>query len=144
MWIKVSCGMNSSSPISPNLSSVFGNIISSYTQADALEDGFLVDVSTSAQEAGICHPVLVTRGVWDAYVKVPPAVEEQDEQGRLWDIVWMLRNSLMQPHADSWTFIVYIRNDQTRPVPVFFMAKCDPRSINDSRPCITIFLPNED
>ena len=35
-------------------------VISSYTRAEAIEDGVLVDVSKVAREAGIKYPVAVT------------------------------------------------------------------------------------
>jgi len=40
-------------------------IISLDTRADAIADGFLVDVSDMAKEAGFKWPVAVTRAVWD-------------------------------------------------------------------------------
>ena len=46
----------------------FGEPISIYTRAQAIEDGVLVDVSESAREAGFKFPVAVTRTVWDCYV----------------------------------------------------------------------------
>jgi hypothetical protein len=67
------------------------NIIYAYTRKQAVEDGEQVDVSTTAAEAGIRFPVFLTRRVFGAYVTVPPNVTGQDEAGRLWDIVSMLR-----------------------------------------------------
>jgi hypothetical protein len=40
-------------------------IISLYTRDRAIADGFLVDVSDMAREAGFKWPVAVTRSVWD-------------------------------------------------------------------------------
>jgi len=66
-------------------------VISRYTRAQALEDGVLVDVTETAREAGFRVPVALTRAVW---ALVEPTEEEhrvdlQDEQGRLWDVLWM-------------------------------------------------------
>ena len=69
--------------------SPFGEVIYSYTRAQAVADGVQVDVTKTAQEAGISFPVFITRTVFDAYVAVPEGVTGQDEAGRLWDIVWM-------------------------------------------------------
>src|SRR5688572_3141469 len=66
-------------------------IIYAYTRSQAIADGFQVEVSKVAREAGITHPVFLTRAVYDSFVLVPPGVTAQDEAGRLWDIVWMLR-----------------------------------------------------
>ena len=67
------------------------DLIHSYTRQQAIEDGVLVDVSETAREAGIRYPVALTRAVWARYVEVPLGVECQDEEGRLWDILWMFR-----------------------------------------------------
>src|SRR6185437_8267129 len=46
----------------------FGEVIYSYTRAQAIADGVLVDVSETAKEAGFKYPVALTRMVFDAYV----------------------------------------------------------------------------
>jgi len=40
-------------------------ITAAYTRDQAIEDGFLVDVSDMAREAGFKWPVAVTRRVWE-------------------------------------------------------------------------------
>ena len=67
---------------------LFGPLISEYSRAQALDDGVLVDVSTTAREAGIRFPMALTRAVWESCVEVPrnakgQPVPCQDEQGRL-------------------------------------------------------------
>ena len=59
------------------------DLIHSYTRADALRDGVLIDVSAVAREAGIRYPVALTRAAWGRCVAVPPGVLCQDEAGRL-------------------------------------------------------------
>jgi hypothetical protein len=70
-----------------NENSPFGEIIYSYTRAQAVADGVQVEVTKTAQEAGIRFPVFITRTAFDAYVTVPPDVTGQDEAGRLWDVI---------------------------------------------------------
>ena len=77
----------------------FGPVIYSYTRADALADGQQVDVTRTAREAGIRFPVFHTRAVFDVYVTVPPGVSGQDEDGRLWDILWMVRFAIVRAKA---------------------------------------------
>ena len=60
-------------------------------RATDLADGVQIDVSEIAREAGLKFPVYLTRAVWESYVRVSDGVRCQDEKGRLWDIVWMLR-----------------------------------------------------
>ena len=43
---------------------IFGDLIYSYTRAQAIEDGVLVDVSERAKRAGIRYPTACTAGVW--------------------------------------------------------------------------------
>ena len=46
--------------------SPFGEVIYSYTRAQAVADGVQVEVTKTAQEAGIKFPVFLTRTVFDA------------------------------------------------------------------------------
>ena len=71
--------------------SIFGEVIYAYTRAQAIDDGVLVDVTKTASEAGFKWPTAMTRAVYDRYVEVPPELTgQQDIQGRLWDIAYML------------------------------------------------------
>jgi len=69
-------------------------IISTYTRAQAIEDGFMVDVSDTAREAGITVPVTLTNEVYEDCVHWTDEDSKrqtyQDESGRLWDVVSML------------------------------------------------------
>ena len=62
-----------------------GAVIFSYTCAQAIADGVLVDVSKLAKEAGFRFPVAVTAGVWAECVTVPEGVTGQDEG---WPMTW--------------------------------------------------------
>ena len=64
-------------------------VISVYTQDQGVEDGFLVNVSELAKEAGISIPVHITAGV-QGLCEVPHELEGcQDYTGRLWDVLSM-------------------------------------------------------
>ena len=125
---------------------LFGEVISSYSRAQAIEDGVLVDVSSAAREAGIKFPVTMTRTVWGKYVEVPEGVKCQDEQGRLWDILWMFRCAAAKFDGDTLLFKLYVRNNNrerlTRQDLVTLKAICGPGDTPD--PVITIMLPDED
>ena len=79
-------------------------IISSYTRAEAIEDGVLVYVSEWAKEVGLKWPTVVTRRVWDECIGLPdpltPALENhgQSERGRAHDVlqlaVWAIKATL--------------------------------------------------
>lgn len=120
------------------------DIIHTYTRAQAIEDGVLVDVSTTAQEAGLRFPVALTCAVWGQYVEVPEGVEGQDEAGRLWDILWMLAIAIRgsKDLGDTLNFQLYVRNENRRADLVTLKAVCGPN--DDASPCITVMLQNED
>ena len=67
------------------------NLIHRYTRADAIRDGVLIDVTAAAREAGFRYPVALTTAAWAKCGAVPPGVACQDEAGRLWDVLTMLR-----------------------------------------------------
>jgi hypothetical protein len=117
-------------------------LISSYTRAQAIADGCLVDVSETAREAGIKYPVAITAAVFAQYVRVPEGVNCQDERGRLWDVVWMLRCSIARTEGSVCRYTVHVRNDNRRPKPVQLKALCGPG--DDASPVITVMLPDED
>ena len=124
----------------------FGPVIYSYTRKQAVADGVQVDVTKTAQEAGIKYPMFLTRAVWDAYVAVPPDVTAQDEAGRLWDVVWMTRFGILRarPGVDRIPVALYVRNDNHRAKLVKLIAQCGPLDIDDPAPAITVMLPTED
>ena len=104
--------------------SPFGEVIYAYTRKQAVADGFQVDVSQTAREAGIRFPVYLTRTVFDSFVAVPEGVASQDEAGRLWDIVWMLRFAIRRSVAGQsrLPFALYVRNDNRAPKLVKLIA----------------------
>jgi hypothetical protein len=124
----------------------FGEIIYTYTRAQAVADGFQVEVTKTAQEAGIKFPVFLTRTVYDAFVTVPPEVTGQDEAGRLWDLIWMTRMAILRarPGVDRLPVALYVRNDNQRAKLVKLIATCGPLDIDDPQPAITLQMPGED
>ena len=124
----------------------FGPVVYAYTRAQAVADGVQVEVSKVAQEAGIRFPVFLTRGVYEAYVTVPDGVTGQDESGRLFDIVWMLRFAILRskPGTDRLPVALYVRNDNVRSRLVKLVATCGPLDMDDPSPAITVMLPDED
>jgi hypothetical protein len=121
------------------------DVIHRYSRKQAIEDGVLVDVSTTAREAGFRLPVALTRAVWERCVTVPPGVMGQDEGGRLWDVLWMLNFAINQGKAGAeLRFAVHVRNDNRKRTPplVQLKALCGPG--DDAEPVITVMLPEED
>jgi hypothetical protein len=121
------------------------DLIYRYSRAQAIEDGALIDVSTVAREAGISYPVALTSAAWGRCVTVPPGVECQDEAGRLWDVLWLLRLAIGRSDGGPEVrFGVHVRNDNRERTPplVRLKAVCGPG--DQGEPVITVMPPDED
>jgi hypothetical protein len=129
---------------------VNARIVYAYSRSQAVADGVQVEVTKTAHEAGIKFPVFITRGVFDLCVAVPangPCASTQDESGRLWDVVWMLRFAILRSRTGAWRIpvVLYVRNSDTeRPRLVKLIATVGPLDIDDPQPAITVMLPDED
>ncbi len=122
---------------------LFGDVIYQYTRAQAIEDGFLIDVTETAREAGITFSTAVTAAAWELCVTVPEKASWQDEMGRLWDVLTMLRYAIKRSSGgQEVAFSVAVQNDARRPRPVQLKALCGPG--DEGEPVITIMLPDED
>jgi hypothetical protein len=121
-----------------NNRNVMNEIIYAYTRKQAIADGYQVDASSVAAKAGIRFPVYLTRPVFEARVAVPPGVIGQDEAGRLWDVVSMLRFAIgkAQQGQDRLPFSLLVRNDNRRPELAKLIAVCSARDIDDPQPAI--------
>ncbi|HKI33603.1 MAG TPA: DUF6573 family protein [Gemmataceae bacterium] len=121
------------------------DLIHRYTRADALRDGVLIDVSATAKEAGFKYPVALTAAAWVKCVAVPSDVLCQDEAGRLWDVLTMLRFAVRgQGGACEVRFGVHVRNDNRDRTPPLVRLKALCGSGDQSDPVITVMLPEED
>ncbi len=124
--------------------SFFGEVIATYTRAQALEDGVLIDVTGLAREAGIVCPVALTRGAWDACVVVPKRALAvgQDETGRLWDVLWRFAvHSRNWQQAVAVAFNVSVVGEDLSTKRVSVRAVCSPG--DEGEPVVTIMLPDE-
>ena len=123
------------------------DVVYQYTRSQAIADGFQIEVTKTAQEAGIRFPVFITRGVYEQCVAVPPGVTGQDEAGRLWDVVWMLRFAIIRsrPGTSRLTVALYVRNSDKQPARLTkLIATAGAVDVDDSAPAITVMLPDED
>jgi hypothetical protein len=88
--------------------------------------------------------VALTRAAWARCVTVPPGVACQDEAGRLWDVLFMLRGAIGRSGSGAEVrFAVHVRSDnRQRTLPlVRLKALCGPG--DDGAPCVTVMLPEE-
>ena len=120
---------------------LFGDIISSYSRAEALEDGVLVDVTKVAKEQGFKWPVAITQAL---FATINPSANEkhqgQDFTGRLWDVFTMLRHAMRGADTTTIRFDVLMRTAGAMQV-LHLMAVAGPG--DDDEPVITIGYPSD-
>ncbi len=138
-------------PNSPGCDKLFGEVIYSYTRAQAIEDGVLIDAAELARDAGFKWPVALTAAAWEDCVAWSDADNQrqayQDQSGRLWDVLFMASYA--------------IRTARNADQQLLFDLHCIPRNGHatksqrltlklilgpgdDGQAVITIMLPGED
>ena len=126
-------------------------VIHSYSRADAIADGTLVDVSELAAEAGFRHPVAMTRAAWVDLVQWDDADEKRkgftgnSETGRLWDVLNITAAYARRAAGDRFQgHVLRIPREGrgTMPRRAFFKVVIGPG--DDPRPVLTIMQTNED
>ncbi len=121
------------------------DLVHSYSRADAIRDGVLMDVSPTARKAGIRWPAARTCGAWEHCVGVPAGVARQDEAGRLWDVHGLFACAIRGSKAGARLirFGVHVRNDNRERTPlVRHQALCGPG--DHGEPVVPVVLPDED
>ncbi|HCP6903027.1 DUF6573 family protein [Shigella flexneri] len=127
------------------------DLIHSYSRAQAIEDGVLIDVSETAREAGFTVPVAITRAAWADCVEWTAETDKrkatcQDEAGRLWDVVYMARLAARvrgyEPRRLFELYRVPVEGRGIRPRRATLAMHIGPGDAGE--PVITITLPNED
>lgn len=131
--------------------SFFGEVISTYTRAQAIEDGVLIDTGSMAQEAGFKWPVAVTSAAWaDCIAWTEDDSDKQvyqDQSGRLWDVLFMASHAIRQGSGsgDRLLFKLYrVRRDGRSKEAVLATLKLIVGPGDHGEPVITILLPDED
>jgi len=118
------------------------SLISGYSRQQALADGVLVDITELAHEMGIRHSVAVTRAIYDivgGFGTEPRGSQSVD--GRLWDVLWMLRLKAMGAQGSKILFEVEMKTGSGHRL-VQLKALYSPG--DDGEPVLTIMLPEED
>jgi len=129
-----------------NTGNPFGDmpVIFSYTRAQAIEDGVLIDLTEWAKETGFRYPVACTTTVWSDYVAPSEDLRllGQSERGRAHDLLWMLLCAIRRSSGDRIDFETLFLQSPHRRITARFKAVCGPG--DDGEPVITVMLPNED
>lgn len=126
------------------------DIVSGYSREQAIADGVLIDVSEMAKKAGFKIPVAMTAEAWSGSVEWSDADSTrqipQDEQSRLWDLLWMCnRSARTNGNSDRFVFEFYRvpRDGRSRRARAARLkAIIGPG--DKGEPVITIMLPSQD
>lgn len=148
------------------MSGIFDNaaIISRYTRLQAIDDGILVDLMQEdslkvVKETGFTIPVAITAAAFELAVWPILEYDENEEdnaghkwlkskgqsfEGRLWDVLYMLRCAIRRKTDSSeLLYMMSILNHRTkRRQEIILKSVCGPN--DDGSPCLTIMLPEED
>ncbi len=143
---------------------LWGDPIFSYSRAQAIADGVLIDLTTATDgkgqrlcpQAGFKVPVAITRTAWAQTIEAggswrPDGEGEvlelkggQSLTGRLWDLLWMLRvasGNAANSDRVHFQMLVDAEGDGRRET-VKLWALCGPG--DDAQPVITIMVEGED
>lgn len=126
------------------------DVISRYTRADMIRDGSLIEVPDDLrQEAGFRFPIGILSEVWADCVAWSKEDTErqipQDETGRLWDILMVMREAGKRCSGDTILFSVYRvpRDGKSRKA-----KRVELKSVigpgDDPRPVLTVMFPDQD
>ena len=134
-----------------SLTEIFGEVISTYSRAQALEDGVLVDAGSLAKEAGFRWPVAITAAAWEDCVAWGDADSDrqvhQDLSGRLWDVLFMAHHAIRASRTggDRLTFKFYrVPRDGKSTGASLTTLKLIAGPGDRGEPVITVLLPDED
>lgn len=127
-------------------------LIHSYSRAEAIADGTLAAVPENvAREAGFTAPVTLTRAAWEDCVAWDDRDNQrkgavQDEDGRLWDVLWMASRYARRAGAgDVALFPVHrVRREGRGTMPRKVILKSVAGPGDDGELTITIMQPRED
>jgi len=120
---------------------LFGEVIFSYTRAQAIADRVLIDVTPTALKAGFRFPVAVTAALMAALDMIPQQYSHEDIEGRLWDVLWMasLAARRAKPGCSRIAFEVILHIEGTRRKYQTLILDIGPG--DTSYPVITIGFP---
>jgi hypothetical protein len=140
------------------------DMIDSYTRAQAIEDGVLVDVGTIAQEIGYRVPIAITAELWGMISTLPEGSPDSLD-GRLWDLLFLGMSAIRRASSKNYDASSknydassknYDASSKSQEILYkFFLDEGNVRnnivavkmhigSGDNGEPAITIMLPHED
>ncbi|MGC4098515.1 MAG: hypothetical protein QM706_15490 [Nitrospira sp.] len=110
----------------------------------AIQAGFLIDVSTDAQKLGLTFPVTVTKPLWEVGIAPVESISEEEKTQRLRDVLMAFRlriasQTTLSPLIDFPAMLALPPGGVPQPVPLFALIQPD----EQNRASATLLLPNE-
>lgn len=123
------------------------DVISSYSRAEAIEDGVLIDVTDAAKPYGFKPGVAVSTAVWSTFIKpgladMPEAEAADTMAKRLGDLLFAARARIAVLGTDERTDRITLELDSPAGTRVPIWCHCGPG--DNAEPVITIMLEGED
>ncbi len=121
-----------------NQNDLFGNVVSSYTRQQAINDGVLIDVSTLAAALGFNYPVAITDSVNAHYERGYKGFEPcAVHRSLLTDVLHAIRQSSRS--SNQLQYVAHFDRRSDTPVPV--IVEIGPGDTPE--PVITIMLSQD-
>ena len=110
----------------------------------AIQAGFLIDVSTDAQKLGLTFPVTVTKPLWEIGIAPGGSMSDEEKAERLRDVLMAFRlriasQATLSPLIDFPAMLALPPGGVPQPVPLFALIQPD----EQNRAAATLLLPNE-
>ena len=127
-----------------DLTSLFGPVISSYSRAQAIADGVLVDISDTARAAQFKVPVAMTAALWARCIETPARVSRKVELVWTWNLLYRVHWAIQVGDRSSSRVAVEwdVPDGDGKTERVQFVAAIGPG--DDAEPVITLMLHDED
>lgn len=131
------------------LNDILGEPIHLYSRNQAISDGVLIDVSKAAHEVGFRISVALTAAVWAECIAWCEADSmrqtRQNEEGRLWDVLWKAAEIARHANGNRVPFQVYhVPRGGRSTLPSLSTLHLHIGPGDAGEPVITILLPMED
>ncbi|HSA87135.1 MAG TPA: DUF6573 family protein [Nitrospira sp.] len=110
----------------------------------AIQAGFLIDVSTDAHKLGLTFSVSVTKPLWEVGIAPGESISEEEKAQRLRDVLMAFRlriasQATLSPLIDFPAMLALPPGGVPQPVPLFALIQPD----EENRAAATLLLPNE-
>lgn len=131
----------------PDLKAIFGEVVHTYSRAQAIADGWLVEADPELTERlDYLVPIVYTRAVYEDCVAW--AADDgplQDQEGREWDLLFALRMWAMSAPDADWITLPLMRipkgSRDARVEQVQLLASFGPG--DSEEPVLTVMFPSE-